>query len=724
MPIHKSFSQERIDSLRDWVARTSIPGIEQPVYVGILDHVLRLQDSAGFWNIEGEKWQCVMTGVVLKALAELKFNATNRWSRKDGSYGGVEPAVKYLATAVEAAKGNPGSGAIGEDIWDACQTLLALAEYEPNSRPAIDVARKINNDWQLIYDNERARSDRAEWCGPAYLGTMVDVLAEYESDIGKDSEGKDSKYFDALSILKDSEAKDDQGKVLGHFAADNGDGLITLWNTGLVLRTLVAAPEMKIDRVQVERIVAWLLASPQNKLHASAGGRSPMYLARTLHALLDARPWCKTSTQEGINNALRSGNAQLSDYFTASAGPTGNLKSYTAVVEYLAAWRIPAPAGLLFEANKTLGTAAVFRPEPIPRENGLRIVWLSDLHLASEHDFPGKLSRTERFFASLNPLQGHAESWMRFKGTPITQHFATKNLATILRRVATLKPRHILVTGDVTNYARESQFDEARTLFLDTQRAITNEQNDHLDPELWTILPGNHDITNERPMAGIPKTNLGMFFQKFGDTFGSKRPNFSFSNAFPLVKELPGSDEKVFVRLIGLDSNSPHPVWVVGVNATGNIDDEQMTRLDDVLGAKTKAAMTLLTLHHHPIVVPELASELEDYFLALNDTDGRKLIKRCANNRVSAILHGHFHAYSSWSGLTPTQRQLAIIGSPAGTITIPDTHTEEFLELCEADREIQDGVEGGLALYRHRLGPAGWTATYAGVFLPVVPVVA
>jgi hypothetical protein len=46
------------------------------------------------------------------------------------------------------------------------------------------------------------------------------------------------------------------------------------------------------------------------------------------------------------------------------------------------------------------------------------------------------------------------------------------------------------------------------------------------------------------------------------------------------------------------------------------------------------------------------------------------------------------------------------------------------MEFCEAEREAETGVEEGLALYRHRLGPAGWTATYAGVFLPVVPVVA
>jgi 3',5'-cyclic AMP phosphodiesterase CpdA len=709
MPHQKSFRQERIDSLRDWAARKSIPGMEQEIFISILGYVLDQQDDDGFWNMKGEKWQEVMTGVVLKALARLHFRKTDRWSRRGRSFGGVEPAVRFLANAVLSVRGNPGSGALGEDIWDACQALLALAEYDSESLSAISIAQKINGGWDRIYTDENRRHDRAEWCGPAYLAAMVDVLSEYESDLGPNS-----RFVEALDALRKLEERDQSGDPLGCFNATKPRDDMNLWNTVLVLCTLVRVPEKYIDREQVRRIARWVLDQLGSELHERTGSRAPMFLARTLHALLDARFWVETSIRDRIDQALYNGNRQLSGYFREEP-VRGNLKSYTAVVEYLAAWTIPAPAGLLFEAKKSLDTSAVFRSEPEIRENGLRIAWLSDLHLAAENDpQPGRFN----WFQRRNPLRYWAQNWMRFKGTPLSQHFAEQNLKEILNRIKILKPSHILVTGDLTNYAREGQFRTAHDLFLETQGVIKNNRERTLDPRLWTILPGNHDVTTEGAL-GEARRNLWMFFQIFGETFAPKPACGDYEKAFPFEKWLPGSRSDQFVRLVGLDSNVDHPVWVIGINASGCIDDGQMNRLTETL-RRTHSAITLVTLHHHPIVVPELASDLQDYFLALKDTDGNRLIKLCAGQRVSAILHGHYHSYSSWSCLTPAQQQLAVIGSPAGTINIPGTRAEEFMELCEAERETATGVEEGLALYRHKRGVDGWTQRYAEVFLPVL----
>jgi hypothetical protein len=43
---------------------------------------------------------------------------------------GVELALRYLSEAVGKASGDPGPGAVGEDIWDACQALMALRAYD------------------------------------------------------------------------------------------------------------------------------------------------------------------------------------------------------------------------------------------------------------------------------------------------------------------------------------------------------------------------------------------------------------------------------------------------------------------------------------------------------------------------------------------------------------------------------------------------------------------
>jgi len=456
MPIQKSFRQERMDSLRDWAAKVLIPGIEQDTYIGILGHVLENQDDDGSWNLPPNPWQPVMTGVVVKVLAALQFRPTDRWTRGSKPYGGVERALRYLSEAVGKASGDPGSGAVGEDIWDACQALLALRAYEkkPDEDPApIKMAKKINNDWPAIYTFEQQRHNRAKWCGPAYLAAMVDVMREYESDLGRTND-----YDKALKELKGTESEDAQNNKLGNFAALNGDDEITLWNTSLVLRTLSAARDHLVDRVQVQRIAGWILTQLDNGVYSDQGPQAPMFLARALHGLLDARLWVDTTMRDRIDQMLADGNRELAAYF-AGPKPAVDLKAYTAVIEYLGAWRIPAPAGLLFEAKKSLDTAAVYREVPELRPSGLRIVWLSDLHLGGKDDpRPGRLSELERVLAYLNPLQRYAESFMRFKGTELAQHLAEQNLQAILSRVAELRPDHILVTGDVTNYARRAQF--------------------------------------------------------------------------------------------------------------------------------------------------------------------------------------------------------------------------------------------------------------------------
>jgi 3',5'-cyclic AMP phosphodiesterase CpdA len=398
----------------------------------------------------------------------------------------------------------------------------------------------------------------------------------------------------------------------------------------------------------------------------------------------------------------------------------GDLKAYTAVVEYLADWNIPAPAGLVFHASKSLASSAVARTKPEPRDGGLRIAWLSDLHVeADDKTVPGTFS----------PLKRFAGRFMQLKATPLTQYFKIRNMQTILGRVRELKPDHVLVTGDLTNYAHESQFRSVHDEFLNVQAKIRQEDASQgapkpakLDFNLWTILPGNHDVTNESTADGPVRPNLGMFFKYFGKAYDFEPQENNFDFAFPLVKNLKGRTSDMSVRLIGLDSTVSNPVWEVGVNARGRIDGEQMRRLTKRLSEEAPGAMMLVALHHHPIVVVELNSDIEDYFLSLKEADGRKLVKLCANTGVSAILHGHFHCFATWSGLTPSSQQMAIIGSPAGTVNILNNH-EEFLELREADRETPDeGIQQGLALYSHQRWKDGtWVETFTGIFLPKPP---
>jgi 3',5'-cyclic AMP phosphodiesterase CpdA len=711
MPIEKSFGQQRIQKLIVWAEKASIPGMKQETYLKIFDYVLEEQDRRGFWTMSGKNWEVVMTAVVLKALTALRFEAGDQWPTKIQTDGGMSHALSFLNDEVEKKDGRP--EVIGEDVWDACQAALALAGFD-GSPKTFRMVQQVNTNWKFLYENT-CKTAGNRWCGPAYLAAMVDVIGRYESELAEKSHCEE-----ALNHLKNLEEKDLQGNPLGFFAASKPRNDMNLWTTSLVLRTLSTVPEEReslVDRQQVQRVANWLLGQIETDVWEQDWGEAPMLLARGLHGLQTARLWVDSKARERINNSLKAYNRRLEEFFMNTPDRRGDLKAYTAVIEYLADWTLPAPAGLIFHAGKNLSVSTVARSSPVPRDGGLRIVWLSDLHVeADDKSVPGTVSPLKRFAGNL----------MQFKATPLTQYFKIRNMQTILSRARELKPDHILVTGDLTNYARESQFRSVHDEFLNTQAMLRKDGTTvtppvaaKLDPSLWTILPGNHDVTNESAGDGVVRANLGMFFKYFANAYDFEPQGNNFDLAFPLIKRLKGRNGDILVRLIGLDSTVSNPVWDVGVNARGRVDVEQMSRLTKRLSEEGSADIVLVALHHHPIVVVELNSAIEDYFLSLKEGDGRKLVKLCANTGVSAILHGHFHCFSTWSGLTPSNRQLAILGSPAGTVNILN-NKEEFLEFREADRETPDeGVQRGLGLYSHQRWRDGtWGETFTGVFLP------
>jgi hypothetical protein len=691
--MEKSFNQQRIEDLAAWAKTVSIPGMSQAAYLAIFEYVFEEQDQAGFWNVPGNEWQVVMTGVILRGLSSLKFQSGDTWVRKVGPDGGVSIALRYLDDVLARARGNPRS--VPEDIWDACQAIIARHGFGA-TRDSIELARQINKDWSRLYEDS-CTINPIKWCSPAYLSALVDVINCYH-----DRFGEESNLADALDELKSLEKRTQKR---GSFPAIKPRKDIDLWSTSLVLRTVSTVPDQYVDRDQVQRLAVWVMDQLETGVWKQEGaGEAAMFLARGLQGLLAARRWLDGPTRDELNKWLERGNTYLEE-MSSKTSLLGNLKAYSAVVEYLAAWIIFAPVGLVFHAEKSL--ASVGRTNPEPREDGLRLIWLSDLHVAEV---------TEPIRGRANLLKRVAGKFMHVKGNPITQHFQLKNLSVILDRVKGLSPSHILVSGDVTNYAESKQFSSVRENFISVQTAIKRNTSNELDPNLWTVLPGNHDVTNEEATGGRIRGNLGKFFSTFGDAYDPRSNLNDNDQIFPIVKTLPISGGKS-VRLVGVDSTRDSPVWQIGLNALGRIDEAQMNRLNAQLATRPNIAMTLVALHHHPIVIPNIVSELEDHFLSLDPGASRRLIKICAHSDVSAILHGHFHQFSTWSVLTPENRQMAIIGSPAGTVAVPPEPIE-FLELREANRETSIALEHGLALYSHRHEHGVWTERFTGVFFP------
>ena len=180
---------------------------------------------------------------------------------------------------------------------------------------------------------------------------------------------------------------------------------------------------------------------------------------------------------------------------------------------------------------------------------------------------------------------------------------------------ATRDADHLVVTGDITNLALESEYDEARELLDDAAERCET-----------TVVPGNHDIYLP------PIHHERRFPHHFGRFLESDLPELALdlpSGPFPCVK-LRG-----LIAIIGLSSAVPRPPFI----AAGYVGEEQLEALARALAHPEVARRLPVILIHHPPV--------DDRSRLLQLRDG--LVDAAALRRVLAplprglVLFGHLH---------------------------------------------------------------------------------
>ncbi len=249
----------------------------------------------------------------------------------------------------------------------------------------------------------------------------------------------------------------------------------------------------------------------------------------------------------------------------------------------------------------------------------VRIAHISDLHV---------LSRTGAQWRAMlfnKRLTGYANTLLR-RGRVHRREF----LLAVLQ-AASKGADHVVVTGDITNLALESEYDDARWLLSGVARSVE-----------VTVVPGNHDIY-------LPAIfHERQFAYHFGEFLESDVPELALDlppGPFPCVK-LRGP-----VAIIGLSSAVPRPPFI----AAGFVGDKQLDALARVLAHPEVARRTAVILIHHPPV------------------DGRSRIAQLRDGLVDAaafrqalaplarglVLFGHVH-----------KRGRCVLPTPAGALDV------------------------------------------------------
>jgi 3',5'-cyclic AMP phosphodiesterase CpdA len=265
----------------------------------------------------------------------------------------------------------------------------------------------------------------------------------------------------------------------------------------------------------------------------------------------------------------------------------------------------------------------------------MRIAHISDLHvLALAGAIPFRLFNKR--------LTGYANLRLR-RG----RHHRTDVVSAILAELARSSVDHVVITGDVSNLALESEFEAVRRLLEDVLR---------LAPSAVSIVPGNHDVYTR----GAERAKR--FSRYFAPYLGSDLPHLCTphpSGSFPVVK-LRGS-----AAIIGLSTAVARLPFV----ASGKLGRPQLDALREILASPELRGRTPIILQHHPAV--DLATWTWRKRKTDGLTDARDLGQVLATLPRALVLHGHLHRRIHRK-LATNAGHVDLIGAPSASLVHPD----------------------------------------------------
>lgn len=235
----------------------------------------------------------------------------------------------------------------------------------------------------------------------------------------------------------------------------------------------------------------------------------------------------------------------------------------------------------------------------------MRIAHLSDLHLLSLEGVGPARFLNKRLTGYLN---------LRFKRHSIHKAFAVQAAAKAIRE---MEADHVVVTGDLTNLALETEFELVARFFRDDLG---------LPPERVSLVPGNHDSYTR---GAYEAQRFVRYFEPYLRSDLQELSGRGRHRCFPFV-HLRGP-----AAIIGLSTSLPRPPLV----SSGNIGDEQLAVLAQVLEHPEVKSRTPIVLQHHPWHNPARISKCLLEGLSDAPAEARTFSKLSRG----LLLHGHLH---------------------------------------------------------------------------------
>lgn len=268
-----------------------------------------------------------------------------------------------------------------------------------------------------------------------------------------------------------------------------------------------------------------------------------------------------------------------------------------------------------------------------------------------------KLAHFSDIHVTLSPLgAGPGLSGKRLAGTANYyvggrgRHFrgAEGRIERLLADVDRSEPDHVLCTGDVTQMSWPEEFRRAASLF--------GARLDH--PELYTVLPGNHDRYTKQASEE----------RWFEAAFGAVAPP-----SYPFVKPLDHGR----VHLVAVDVTRPAGL----VDSSGELGEKQRAKLEAVLtDPKLADTFNILTMHYG---LRKADGRPDGPRHGIRDYRALEALLARPEVRVDLVLHGHMHRPYA---LPVSGRRVICVGSGTDLATGGGWH---LLDIHPESRQVQ-----------------------------------
>lgn len=301
---------------------------------------------------------------------------------------------------------------------------------------------------------------------------------------------------------------------------------------------------------------------------------------------------------------------------------------------------------------------------PFPQ---VRLIHLSDLHFGSNHICtPEDASGSRRGLSQLKELLRDD-----------LQHPDWQKEAWSVRAEESYPtPLLVTATGDFTQTAKQSEFDEAaECLQYLLEEPLLGTQ---VDARRLYIVPGNHDVLYEHSK---PEHRFSPYCNFFNKIYRSIQPEH---RPFVRPEELDKLDQVHLIpenRVLVAEINSAYYVEKETVDQSrGYVDAAVIARLRsqlEPLRDEVADWIKIALIHHHPVLLPSFIEPGRGVDSVHN---AKSLLRLLRDHGFQLILHGHKHypqifSYdpdSAWVDAAAAIPQLFVAGGSCGSRGLPE----------------------------------------------------